>query len=172
MQRTLGAKTIEQVSRMPAAVGSSEPTARTRRVNGFAHARAWASSSWRFTGRTSTATSFVEAAMKAGAAGAVVEAQQPCGHSAQIVVPNTQKALEKAAHEWRRGFSIPLVGVAGSNGKTTVKEMTSTIFCAGGHVPRHARQSQQSHRRAAHAIFRLDADQKLAVVEMGRERAR
>src|SRR5262245_665154 len=61
---------------------------------------------------------FVEAAMKSGAAGAVVDAQQPAAIS-QIIVPDTQKALEKVAHRWREGFAIPVVGVAGSNGKTT-----------------------------------------------------
>jgi len=54
----------------------------------------------------------------------VVDTQQAVG-IAQIVVGDTQTAMEKAAHEWRKPFTIPIVGVAGSNGKTTVKEMTA-----------------------------------------------
>jgi UDP-N-acetylmuramoyl-tripeptide--D-alanyl-D-alanine ligase len=117
---------------------------------------------------------FVEAAVKAGAAGAVVDAQlQPAAlvHSlvqgtAQIVVPNTQKALEKAAHEWRKGFSIPLVGVAGSNGKTTVKEMISTILAQSG-TCLATRGNLNNHIGVPLTLFRLDAEHKFAVVEMG-----
>ena len=110
---------------------------------------------------------FVEAAMKAGAAGAVVDAQQPAAfRSAQIVVPNTQKALEKAAHEWRKGFSIPLVGVAGSNGKTTVKEMISTILAQAGPCLA-TRGNLNNHIGVPLTLFRLEPTDMFAVVEMG-----
>jgi UDP-N-acetylmuramoyl-tripeptide--D-alanyl-D-alanine ligase len=112
---------------------------------------------------------FVEAAAKAGAAGAVVDAQQPAALSqglAQIVVASTQKALEKAAHAWRNGFQIPLVGVAGSNGKTTVKEMIATILSQAG-TCLATRGNLNNHIGVPLTLFRLDADQKFAVVEMG-----
>jgi UDP-N-acetylmuramoyl-tripeptide--D-alanyl-D-alanine ligase len=108
---------------------------------------------------------FVEAAAKAGAAGAVVDAQQPAS-IAQVIVPDTQKALEKAAHEWRNSFEIPLVGVAGSNGKTTVKEMISTILSQAG-TCLATRGNLNNHIGVPLTLFRLDADQKFAVVEMG-----
>lgn len=108
---------------------------------------------------------FVEAAAKAGAAGAVVDAQQPAAIP-QIVVANTQKALEKAAHEWRNGFQIPLVGVAGSNGKTTVKEMIATILSQAG-TCLATRGNLNNHIGVPLTLFRLDANQKFAVVEMG-----
>ncbi len=108
---------------------------------------------------------FVDAAMKAGAAGALVDAQQPAP-VAQVVVPNTQKALEKAAHTWRMGFSIPLVGVAGSNGKTTVKEMISTILARAG-TCLATRGNLNNHIGVPLTLLRLEAGQKFAVVEMG-----
>ncbi len=46
-----------------------------------------------------------------------------------VVVPDTLKALQALAHHHRGRFDIPLVGVAGSNGKTTTKEMLRSI-CA------------------------------------------
>jgi UDP-N-acetylmuramoyl-tripeptide--D-alanyl-D-alanine ligase len=46
-----------------------------------------------------------------------------------VVVPDTQKALQALAHHHRSRFDIPVVGVAGSNGKTTTKEMLASI-CA------------------------------------------
>jgi UDP-N-acetylmuramoyl-tripeptide--D-alanyl-D-alanine ligase len=108
---------------------------------------------------------FVEAAAKASAAGAVVDAPQPAAIS-QIVVPDTQKALERAAHEWRKSFSIPLVGVAGSNGKTTVKEMISTILAQAG-TCLATRGNLNNHIGVPLTLFRLDSAQKFAVVEMG-----
>ena len=74
---------------------------------------------------------FVGAALQAGAAGAVVGAAQPVALP-QIVVPDTQAALERAARSWRAHFAGPLVGVAGSNGKTTAKEMTASILAQAG----------------------------------------
>jgi UDP-N-acetylmuramoyl-tripeptide--D-alanyl-D-alanine ligase len=108
---------------------------------------------------------FVEAAAKAGAAGAVVDAEQATSIT-QIVVPNTQKALEEAAHSWRESFGIPVIGVAGSNGKTTVKEMIATILAQAG-TCLATRGNLNNHIGVPLTLFRLDADQKFAVVEMG-----
>src|SRR5688572_24759011 len=73
------------------------------------------------------ANDFVAAAEAAGAAGAVVDARLDLA-VAQIVVRDTQKALTQCAAAWRAQFSYPIVGVAGSNGKTTVKEMIAAIL--------------------------------------------
>jgi len=51
-----------------------------------------------------------------------------------VIVKNTRKALGELAASWRASFNIPLLAVTGSNGKTTVKEMLSSIFlqaCGG-----------------------------------------
>ena len=45
-----------------------------------------------------------------------------------IAVTNSLVALGDLAAEWRRRFDIPVIGVTGSNGKTTVKEMLATIL--------------------------------------------
>ena len=63
---------------------------------------------------------YVAAALARGAVGAVVRYEQVA--TSQIVVDDTLEALATSAHAWREGFAIPVVGVAGSNGKTTVKE--------------------------------------------------
>ena len=44
-----------------------------------------------------------------------------------VVVPDTLKALQALAHHHRARFDIPVVGVVGSNGKTTTKEMLLSI---------------------------------------------
>ncbi|HEX7417909.1 MAG TPA: UDP-N-acetylmuramoyl-tripeptide--D-alanyl-D-alanine ligase [Steroidobacteraceae bacterium] len=112
---------------------------------------------------------FVPAAQAAGAAGAVVDSQQP-GNLAQIVCPDTQAALARAAGAWRAQFHGPLIGVAGSNGKTTVKEMTAAILAAAG-TTLATRGNLNNHIGVPLTLLRLTAEQRYAVIEMGANRA-
>ena len=75
---------------------------------------------------------FVAGALAQGAVAALVE--QP-GAGNRLQVADTLAALGQLAAYWRRQHAaIPLVGVTGSNGKTSVKEMLASIFAvaAGG----------------------------------------
>lgn len=49
-----------------------------------------------------------------------------------VVVPDTLRGLGDLAAGWRSRFSVPVIGVTGSNGKTTVKEMLGSILGRGG----------------------------------------
>jgi len=70
---------------------------------------------------------YIEQAEKKGACGLVVE--KICNSVLpQIVVENTRMALGHIAALWRSAFSLPIVAITGSCGKTTVKEMTAAIF--------------------------------------------
>ena len=51
-----------------------------------------------------------------------------------VVVDDTRLALGRLAAQWRSGFELPLVGVTGSNGKTTVKEMIAAILRAQSRI--------------------------------------
>ena len=67
-----------------------------------------------------------------GAVGAVVNQEFAAAHPdlPLISVTDTRLALGALAAQWRRRFAIPLIGVTGSNGKTTVKEMCAAILRA------------------------------------------
>jgi UDP-N-acetylmuramoyl-tripeptide--D-alanyl-D-alanine ligase len=72
---------------------------------------------------------FLAAAAERGAAGAIIDRR----HGGvlplpAVVVDDTRRALGDLARHWRRRFSPPVVAVAGSNGKTTVKEMLAAIL--------------------------------------------
>ncbi len=75
------------------------------------------------------AAEFARDAAAAGAAGVVIEERQPIDLP-QIHVADAGQALCSFATTWRKRFSLPLVAVTGSNGKTTVKEMVGTILRA------------------------------------------
>jgi UDP-N-acetylmuramoyl-tripeptide--D-alanyl-D-alanine ligase len=112
---------------------------------------------------------FLAAAHAAGAAGAVVDTLQNVA-LAQIVVPDTQAALAGAAHLWRRQFNIPLIGVAGSNGKTTVKEMTAAILSQVGSCLA-TQGNLNNHIGVPLTLFRIEPSHRFAVVEIGTNHA-
>jgi UDP-N-acetylmuramoyl-tripeptide--D-alanyl-D-alanine ligase len=112
---------------------------------------------------------FVAAAAAAGAAGAVVMREQRVA-LAQIVVPDTQAALERAARAWRAQFTGAVVGVAGSNGKTTAKEMLAAILGEAGPCLA-TRGNLNNHIGVPLTLLRLTGDERFAVVEMGANRA-
>ncbi|MCV2218377.1 UDP-N-acetylmuramoyl-tripeptide--D-alanyl-D-alanine ligase [Thauera sp. Sel9] len=77
---------------------------------------------------------FVGTAAEAGAAAALVDArwfaENPAPVLPVVVVDDTRRALGTLAAAWRARFALPLVGITGSNGKTTVKEMCAAILRA------------------------------------------
>ena len=112
---------------------------------------------------------FVRAALEAGAAGALVSRVQPLALP-QIVVPDTLAALQRAARAWREGFQIPVVGVAGSNGKTTTKEMTAAILAQAGNCLA-TRGSLNNHFGVPLTLLQLQASHRSAVIEIGANHA-
>jgi UDP-N-acetylmuramoyl-tripeptide--D-alanyl-D-alanine ligase len=112
---------------------------------------------------------YVAAAVARGAAGAVVRTQQASVPS-QILVDDTLAALASGANAWREGFAIPVVGVAGSNGKTTVKELISSILSQSGPCL-STRGNLNNHIGVPLTLFRMNGEHRFAVVEMGADRA-
>jgi len=86
-----------------------------------------------------------------------------------IVVPDTLVALGQIANYWRKQFALPVIGVTGSNGKTTVKEMIAAILAAAhGEDGRLATRGNLNNEIGVPlTLFRLDASHRSAVVELG-----
>jgi UDP-N-acetylmuramoyl-tripeptide--D-alanyl-D-alanine ligase (EC 6.3.2.10) len=76
---------------------------------------------------------YTRRAVSLGAAGVVVGRPLE-GLPAQVIVDDTLAALAALAAYWRGRFDLPLVAVAGSNGKTTTKQMLATVLGARGPV--------------------------------------
>lgn len=86
------------------------------------------------------------------------------------MVADTQAALTTAATNWRAAFTGPLIGVAGSNGKTTVKEMTAAILAQAG-ATLATRGNLNNHIGVPVTLLRLDPAHRFAVIEMGANHA-
>ncbi len=112
---------------------------------------------------------FVAAAAARGAVGAMVDRAVPSAPLTQIVVADAQHGLQRLAQAWRADFSIPIVAIGGSNGKTTVKEMTAAILARGG--PCMATHGNlNNHIGVPLTLMRLEPSHRSAVIEMGANR--
>jgi UDP-N-acetylmuramoyl-tripeptide--D-alanyl-D-alanine ligase len=103
------------------------------------------------------------------AGGVVISREVPGLKVPALVVADTRQALGEIALGYRKQFSLPLVSVAGSNGKTTVKEMLSSI--AAQAVGSDFRLSTQGNLNndlgVPFTLFRLNSAHKIGVIEIG-----
>ena len=112
---------------------------------------------------------FLEPALAAGAAALLVAdaGRVPAGASA-VVVDDTRLALGRLAAAWRRQFSLPVIAVTGSNGKTTTKEMIAAILKAAfGDAVLATRGNFNNDIGLPLTLLGLDATHRAAVIEMG-----
>ena len=111
---------------------------------------------------------FVAAAAARGAIGAVVEGA--VDHALpQVVVADALRALQQLGQAWRGEFTLPIVAIAGSNGKTTTKEMTAAILSRMG-LCMATHGNLNNHIGVPVTLMRLEASHGSAVVEMGANR--
>jgi UDP-N-acetylmuramoyl-tripeptide--D-alanyl-D-alanine ligase len=112
---------------------------------------------------------YVTAAAAAAAAGAVVS-RLISVPLPQILVPDVEVALTRAAAAWRSQYSLPIIAVAGSNGKTTVKEMIASILARAGKCLATS-GNLNNHLGVPLTLLRLEPGHRSAVVEIGANRA-
>lgn len=79
-------------------------------------------------GARSDGHDFANSAFSAGAACCIAEQMIPDAEGPYILVPSTLAALKKLGAYYRTLFDIPFIGVTGSVGKTTAKEMTAAVL--------------------------------------------
>ena len=108
---------------------------------------------------------FVAAAAERGAAAALVERPMP-GSLPQVVVTDALIALSAFAKAWRHQFDIPLIGVTGSNGKTTTKELIGSILSRLGPCL-ITRGNLNNHIGVPLMLLEMTAAHRFAVIEMG-----
>ncbi len=112
---------------------------------------------------------YLEKAKEQGAVAALVAQRDAEVELAQIVLGDTRRALMTLATEWRSRFDIPVIGVTGSNGKTTTKEMIAAILRAwlGEAESLATRGNLNNDLGVPLSILRLSSEHKAAVLEMG-----
>ena len=119
---------------------------------------------------------YVAEVLAHGAAGAMVEHEFAAARPdlPLICVTDTRLALGALAAQWRQRFAIPLLGITGSNGKTTVKEMCAAILRAhfgnaGGVLATVGNLNNDIGLPLT--LLKLRESQRAAVIEMGMNHA-
>jgi UDP-N-acetylmuramoyl-tripeptide--D-alanyl-D-alanine ligase len=120
-------------------------------------------------GETFDAHDFLDQVLAANVAAVVVEKLPENFPLPALVVPDTLAALGRIGNAWRSRFAIPVIGVTGSNGKTTVKEMVASILAASvGEDARLATQGNLNNEIGVPlTVMRLTDAHRAAVVELG-----
>lgn len=112
---------------------------------------------------------YLGAASQAGARAAIVAHPVAGSPLQQIVLGDTRVALRRLATVWRQQFSIPVIAVTGSNGKTTTKEMISAILAAwmGDEARLATRGNFNNEIGVPLSVLRLAPSHRAAVLELG-----
>lgn len=109
---------------------------------------------------------FAKKALDSGAAYAVIDEEKYCLNEKYILVDDVLKSLQTLARDYRESFDIPVLGITGSNGKTTTKELLSAVLASQFKV--HATKGNlNNHIGVPLTILSMPKDTQIAVIEMG-----
>jgi UDP-N-acetylmuramoyl-tripeptide--D-alanyl-D-alanine ligase len=115
---------------------------------------------------------FVHKAVENGAASVIISDEalldlEKVDKSVSIIrASDTLQALGDLAHNYRQRFSLPVIGLTGSSGKTTTKEMMATIIGQKKTILK-TEGNLNNLIGLPQTIFRLKAEHELAILEMG-----
>lgn len=110
---------------------------------------------------------FVSQAQAAGAIAVVVDrvVEEARGNLAQVIVKDTLAAYQQIASGWRQRFNIPVIGITGSVGKTTTKEIIAAALSRFGKV--HKTQANYNNEIGVpKTLLDMTADHDFAIIEM------
>lgn len=109
---------------------------------------------------------FAETALAKGAAYAIVDNPEYATSDRTILVENSLTALQQLAHRHRKAMGIPVIGVTGTNGKTTTKELLAAVLSAKYNVL--ATEGNMNNQIGVPlTLLKLNIDHEIAVIEMG-----
>ena len=110
--------------------------------------------------------SFLKEVFIAGASAALVSSPKDNLKGSQIIVDNTIKAIGKVATKWREQYQIPIIGITGSNGKTSTKELLRHVLSSKFDI--HATEGNYNTSIGLPlTLLQLNAFHGASIIEMG-----
>ena len=108
---------------------------------------------------------FLDSVEDSNAAGALVSQGNPNLNLQQILVDDPQTMIGKIANAWRRQFDIPLIGITGSNGKTSTKDLLAHVLSNTYNV--HATEGNFNTTVGLPlTLLQLDYENSISIIEM------
>ena len=109
---------------------------------------------------------YIDDVLKKGAALVVCDDKKWAGHERVVVVENTLTAMQNLAHEYRKALSVKIVGIVGSNGKTTTKDIIYSVLSEKYRCIK-TEGNYNNHIGVPYTLLQIDDNTEFAVVEMG-----
>ena len=109
---------------------------------------------------------FVEHALLSGCAYAVADDASKASGKQVIIVKNVLKTLQQLARLHRQTLGIPVIGITGTNGKTTTKELTAAVLSQKYNLL-YTPGNLNNHIGVPLTLLRLTDRHEMAVIEMG-----
>lgn len=109
---------------------------------------------------------FAQAALEKGCSYAIVDEKEFQTDSRIILVDDCLQTYKDLAREHRRQFEIPVIGITGTNGKTTTKELIRAVLAECYNVMA-TEGNFNNDVGVPKTLFRLSKEHDIAVVEMG-----
>ena len=117
-------------------------------------------------GETFNGNMFARQALEKGCRYAVVDEAEYADAERIILVDDCLKTLQMLAREHRRALGTPIVGITGTNGKTTTKELIATVLQKRYNVL-YTQGNLNNHIGVPLTLLNLAESHEMAVVEMG-----
>lgn len=117
-------------------------------------------------GETFDGNKFAKQALENGASLAVIDNPEYALPEGTLLVPNTLLALQDLARAWRRELGLPIIGITGTNGKTTTKELMATVLSTQYNI--HYTQGNLNNQIGVPlTLLQITRAHEMAIVEMG-----
>ena len=110
---------------------------------------------------------FINQAIEQGAIAVIVKEDyiDNNNQTIKLKVKDTLEAYQKIAHWWRQQLDIPVIGITGSVGKTTTKELISTVLKTQGNVLK-TEANYNNEIGVPKTLLQINNDHQYAVIEM------
>jgi UDP-N-acetylmuramoyl-tripeptide--D-alanyl-D-alanine ligase len=161
--------TLETITKVTGGKYFGEDTQRLTAITGVVHDNREAYKGCLFIaikGERADGHNFTNKAFDAGAACCLAERSLEQPHGPYILVESTLRALQALGEYYRSLFDIPVIGVTGSVGKTTAKEMTAAVLSQKFNVLKTP-ENLNNEIGVPLTLLSLQAEHEAAVIEMG-----
>ena len=117
-------------------------------------------------GNNNEGGAYAEDALSKGCTLAIVDKKEHVVSEKCLLVSDVLETLQQLASYHRRQFSIPVIGITGSNGKTTTKELIAAVLSRKKKVV-FTEGNLNNHIGVPLTLLRINSETEIAVIEMG-----
>ena len=109
---------------------------------------------------------YIPQVLEKGASLVVCDDKKWEGHEKVVVVEDTLKAMQEIAKEYRKSLPVKIIGVVGSNGKTTTKDIVYSVLSSRYKCVK-TEGNYNNHIGVPYTLLQIKENDEFAVVEMG-----